>query len=163
MPVDRHEALRKLQMPQGGQSLSSGSGAQEGQVLGQHKWHALSWRWRQTRQHLSSLGGENSNEKFPSLALETEKWEALVGKGPNQSARNPPQPPPAPASLAEQTTHSSKLWGTAFRVYLEIILLFLLCRGGGGHARVEASGPGPPAGSGPAPSRHLPAPSRPVA
>lgn len=75
----------------------------------------------------------------------------------------PTSPPLAVAGMVEQGTHSSKLCGTAFRVYLEIILLFLLNRGRGGHARVGASRPGPPAGSCPAPSRHLPAPSRPVA
>ena len=75
----------------------------------------------------------------------------------------PTSPPRAAAGLVGQGTHSSRLCGTALRVYLETILLFLLNRGRGGHARVGASRPGPPAGSCPAPSRHLPAPSRPVA
>lgn len=72
-----------------------------------------------------------------------------------------PRAPAAQAGRVEQSTHSSTLCGTAFRVYLEIILRFLL-RGRGGQARARASGPGPPASSGPAPSCHLPAPSRPV-
>lgn len=139
------------------QSLSSGSAAQEGQALGQHRRHALSWRWR-----WKGSVQQGWEETVPSPALRKERWEALLGRG-LQSARCPPQPPTAPVRMAEQSTYNSKLCGTAFRVYLEIILLFLLCRGGGGHARVGASGPGPPAGSGPAPSRHLPAPSRPVA
>lgn len=69
---------------------------------------------------------------------------------------------PGRSTPAEPCTHSSEFSGTAFRVYLEIIL-FLLGRGPGGHARVEASGPGPPRGSGPALSRHLLTSSRPVA
>lgn len=101
----------------------------------------------------------NSKENFLPQASEKERSAGLARKGP-RSARGPPQPPPAPAGVAEQSTHSSKLCGTAFRVYLDILLL---SRGRGGHARGGASGPGPPAGSGPAPSRHLPTPSRPVA
>lgn len=69
-----------------------------------------------------------------------------------QSTCAPPRPPLYAARMVEQCTHSSKLCGTAFRVYLEIILLFLLNCGRGGHTRVGASRPGPTAGSCLAPS-----------
>lgn len=144
------EALRMLQMLQRTQCLSSG-------ITDQGR-HALSWRWRKKGQRPAGQRGENSEEK--SLPSPGKGKERRTGQG-----GSPERPRPAPAGVAEQSTHSSKLCGTVFLLYLEIILLLLLLlsRGRGGHARVGASGPGPPASSGPAPSRHLPAPSCPVA
>lgn len=138
----RRPGLRKCRPAQHSDTLPSGNG--------------------RGRDNVRRGGKERMPKKTSFPPPGEERSEGPVPKGPRAPA--PHLASPGRGGMAEQSTHSSKLCGTAFRVYLEIILLFLLLiRGRHGHARVGASRPGPPAGSCPDPSRHLPAPSRPVA
>lgn len=144
------EALRKLQLTLESQSLSSGRASS---LKGPSPGIALVT-------HSGDAGGRGSvrqgwEEKIPKKMFFLLPWKmkgarGLVVEGP-QNPRAPPRPPLYAAGMVKQRTHSSKLCGTAFRVYREIILLFLLNCGRGGQARAGASTPDPTAGSCPLP------------